>query len=457
MSWLSIADLSPADVDLADPAVPALAGAMHDHVQRLDATDELDAYLERLRRSWAIETGIFERLYEVSDATTATLLEHGLDPAYLASRDTGARDPNEVVAILTDQKATIDGLYAYIAEGGALTKTFLRQLHRQLTAHQLTHEAVERTVCPPDRVEAELDRLIALDRQHAARRLPPVARAAWIHHRFLQIHPFADGNGRIARCLATVVLLRARMMPLVIERASRGSYINALRSADAGDLGPFVKLVEGSQRREIQRAIDVASDGRRDRQTIADRIASLRPRLQRRAAIPRGERQALIATADQAFVVLIGMLDETRTQLDEQLEADSSFQTWTKSASANSDERTFNWFQVTRCAKQLGYFASDRTYQAWAHLGIRVGAHHEILFSLHGMGMGQTEVIACSGMRYERYHRDDGSPAIGDIHPLVEYPCTFTISEHPEGAIGRFRGWVAAAIDAGLEDVGRTL
>jgi Fic family protein len=58
-----------------------------------------------------------------------------------------------------------------------------------------------------------MERLIGLyqdsDGEH------PVARAAWLHHRFISIHPFEDGNGRVARALTLLVLLKANYAPLV--------------------------------------------------------------------------------------------------------------------------------------------------------------------------------------------------------------------------------------------------
>ena len=47
-------------------------------------------------------------------------------------------------------------------------------------------------------------------RQHTAQRVPPDASAAWLHHRFVQIHPFQDGNGRLAEAISSLVLIQAR-------------------------------------------------------------------------------------------------------------------------------------------------------------------------------------------------------------------------------------------------------
>src|SRR5690606_36212819 len=70
----------------------------------------------------------------------------------------------------------------------------------------------------------------------------PVIRAAWLHHAFVGIHPFEDGNGRVARALTMLDLLRNRYAPLVVDRYSRTDYIEALEQANDGDLRALVRL-----------------------------------------------------------------------------------------------------------------------------------------------------------------------------------------------------------------------
>lgn len=49
-----------------------------------------------------------------------------------------------------------------------------------------------------------------------------------IHLGFVAIHPYADGNGRLARLVANIPLLRAGMPPLLISKEERRTYINLL-------------------------------------------------------------------------------------------------------------------------------------------------------------------------------------------------------------------------------------
>lgn len=59
---------------------------------------------------------------------------------------------------------------------------------------------------------------------------------AELHHRFIFIHPFDDGNGRIARLLINYALMRSGYPPLVIRSENRESYIAAIQKADTGNV-----------------------------------------------------------------------------------------------------------------------------------------------------------------------------------------------------------------------------
>ena len=68
----------------------------------------------------------------------------------------------------------------------------------------------------------------------------PVELAAMAHCKFVKIHPFGDGNGRIARLITNFILNRHRFPLIVIEYKNRKSYYKALRKADKEEY-EFVK------------------------------------------------------------------------------------------------------------------------------------------------------------------------------------------------------------------------
>ncbi|AMQ00486.1 Fic family protein [Pedobacter cryoconitis] len=73
--------------------------------------------------------------------------------------------------------------------------------------------------------------------------LHPITLAAMFHYKFVRIHPFDDGNGRIARLLMNYVLLRNGLPPVIIKSEDKAGYLRALHFADIGDYEPFIAYI----------------------------------------------------------------------------------------------------------------------------------------------------------------------------------------------------------------------
>jgi len=73
--------------------------------------------------------------------------------------------------------------------------------------------------------------------------LDPVILAALLHYKFVLIHPFDDGNGRISRLLMNYVLLRNSLPPIIIKSEDKRNYLTALNRADAGDIEGFTQYI----------------------------------------------------------------------------------------------------------------------------------------------------------------------------------------------------------------------
>ena len=63
------------------------------------------------------------------------------------------------------------------------------------------------------------------------------------HRRLVAIHPFNDGNGRTARLLMNLVLIRGGYPPVAVRPEDRPAYISALQQAEDGDSAGFDRLL----------------------------------------------------------------------------------------------------------------------------------------------------------------------------------------------------------------------
>ena len=69
-------------------------------------------------------------------------------------------------------------------------------------------------------------------------KLSPVELAALFHYRYIRIHPFEDGNGRIARLMVNYILTRHDYPMIVIRSRGKSEYLEALHRADL-EVGPI--------------------------------------------------------------------------------------------------------------------------------------------------------------------------------------------------------------------------
>jgi Fic family protein len=110
------------------------------------------------------------------------------------------------------------------------------------------------SVRPPHflHVREKVKELLAWHDGGLAQALHPIERAAILHARFEQIHPFADGNGRTGRLLLNLELMQQGWPPAIIRKEDRLDYYEALdAAADTGNDTPITNLIAGAAKRSL--------------------------------------------------------------------------------------------------------------------------------------------------------------------------------------------------------------
>ena len=88
--------------------------------------------------------------------------------------------------------------------------------------------------------------------------LHPIILAAMFHYKFVRIHPFDDGNGRVSRLLMNYVLLAHKLPPVVIKSSDKQNYLHALHLADTGQYEAFIRYIAEQVVSSLEMAIKAA-------------------------------------------------------------------------------------------------------------------------------------------------------------------------------------------------------
>lgn len=462
--------------DLA--AVDALHASWMDFADSLDQTDR-STLRRRTLRKHAIETGILERLYNIDWGLTEALVADGLTREAVARA--GSDLPPGVLPMLEAQLEGVEMVADYVRRNVSLTTSFVKELHALITRAQTHYDATDglgrqvraelfhgsyKTLpnnvrrsddsilefAPPEQVPGEIERLVNLyndmDQSH------PVVAAAWLHHRFVQIHPFQDGNGRVARALTLLSLERRKYPPMVVDRDSREAYLRDLDRANTGDLAPlgklFAKLVMRSIRRELQEPIPQPVP-----QTAREVARAFARSLERREHEETDQRtQAVHLRAQQIHGRLKNWFEEANRDLREDFaEAGRKLSTWTDNADPEDSDRSRWWaYEIIRTAKRAEHFAVMSADRWWTLLGMTVNGHQlRFVASIHHVGSLRTGVMAITTFGEIRA-KGQGDPRYEDTFVSTSIDAfTFSHDEEVEDRAKELYDWLDESLAVALQ------
>ena len=281
LQWSPIEDLPDNWESLRSQSLKNLVLVWKERSQQLQGSSVLERFKNGLRQEWLSEVDLLEYLYSTDRGTTQIFLEQGIEIS-LPSQSSEARLAELSVP------SNIKGLFSFVTQEIDLSAFYIRELHQVLARNQKTTWAQDTSgklieiplahgqwktrpnnprrpdgtiheYCPPEQVQSEIDSLLSMYNQHQTIDVPTEIEAAWLHHRFTQIHPFQDGNGRVARTLASLIFLRKGLFPVVIRTHDRQEYIAASEAADRGDLSPLSDLFSRLQERILIKALGLST------------------------------------------------------------------------------------------------------------------------------------------------------------------------------------------------------
>ena len=222
--------------------------------------------MEAARRYAAVDTNAIEGLYEVDRGFTRTVATQAAAwESMMEARGAHVRPAFE---------DAING-YEYVLDAATgnveITENWVRSVHATVCASQQTYRVYtpagpqerplpkgtyktmpnsptlldghEHAYAPVVDTAPEMQRFMAELRSDLFRNAHPLLQAAYAHYAYVCIHPFADGNGRVARSLSSVFLYRTPGVPLIIFADQRNDYYDALRAADCGQPTAFIRFI----------------------------------------------------------------------------------------------------------------------------------------------------------------------------------------------------------------------
>ena len=271
---MELLNLRPARVAalLAAPAVQALisrADALRAEVHALHplSAEAEDRVLRKFRLDWNYHSNAIEGNSLTYGETRALLLEG------VVAQGKSMKDHEDIEG----HRRALDLLLEMVRNNDALRQHDVRSLHQLLlgqpfqTSAQTPDGLPTRKWVYPGQYKDQSNHVVTkTGEKHyyasveetpalmteltdwlAANRptLPPLILSALFHHAFVSIHPFDDGNGRMTRLLANLVLMQAGFPPVIVRQQEREAYYAALSQADAGEPLRFVEFIgEGLER-----------------------------------------------------------------------------------------------------------------------------------------------------------------------------------------------------------------
>ena len=207
---------------------------MEDLADRLRGDPELGAeFLARYELSWLYHENALEGVVYTGQELATALQNAPLADATFVGALHEIRNHKIAIDLVREEAR---------AKKLRVNLTLVRKLYDQLGAgiegrsvpefrkDMPLHRAYFHEIAQPARIPALLQKVLDACDSADFRNAHPIQRASKLHHGFMQVFPYTENSGRVARLLANLVLLQAgNQLPVIIHATDRQRYYESLR------------------------------------------------------------------------------------------------------------------------------------------------------------------------------------------------------------------------------------
>jgi Fic family protein len=410
---------------------------------------EYEEFMNRLKRRHAIETGIVERMYDIEKGVTETLINEGFLSSLISHGDTNI-EKNKLLNHLQDHLDAVDFIFDIVKENRPLTIGFICELHHLTTRNQEHAEGRDQfgnktkialikgkfkerennptredgtliMYCPPEHVDAEMDRLVEIYNDLVKKEVHPLIIASWVHHAFTLIHPFQDGNGRVVRLIASLILIKYNYFPItVLREEAKVKYIEALEQADLGEPQRLISYFAEIQRRNIE---DVLSIKEVSNTSLTEVTTIFRQKIQNKHKEKRLQHERNLSEQRmRIFGICSLFLNNYKDRLEKEFENTVTF--YIGSGRPNdATKQQYYYEQIVGYAVRHKYFFNRYLPKSYFILGIdlRDGKKYELGITIHHLGYDDSTIAIGAFLEYKgvvfEYKGDNTIPL--DIRPHI--------------------------------------
>jgi len=245
---------------------------------------EMEKALRVVTKMAAITTGALEGLYEANRGITFTIAkETTILSAEVADKY------EDMKKYFESQLKTYDMIIDFATNSTPINEAYLREIHKAVCEpqksynaytfsdgkrlsiqkdlhhgqykdqpnHVMTTDNTIHSYAPVHETKPEMDRFVRELNSIDFKNAHPINQASYAHYAIVSIHPFSDGNGRVARILSSIFTYKSYYVPFLIFVEDKEDYYSTLSVADKHNYEPFIKFTYDRVNQALKLVIEI--------------------------------------------------------------------------------------------------------------------------------------------------------------------------------------------------------